>query len=601
METPLKPFTLVPLLGAGLLALTSAPEAQAEPGASALIWEQVPSAEVIDPDSATKQAEAAAKTGPPRNQAEAEQLLRELSPIPEDYEPVTTLAWKYPKAFVLPDGEVVFSAFQLSPVAGGGDAGGSGNQNFVAQADLGLADSFQFSVFFTDSDDPLFSQPVGTSPNPANKWQSAGVGGQWQLVRDKSVGFAIKGSLENFFVESGGCRQVNSDGCSQNIFNGFREAVSTNNIVGSLSTPLSWKASPKLELTIAPGVSFLPDNQGPSGAQGEFFGTTVNLAAGALWSPLPELRVFGSTILPLGPGTNSFNDKLEFSKVPIFSGGIQYALNPRIAFDLALSNGFGASPATEMLTIPSSNELLWMAKWSYVPGAQDSAPLAWNDRSRSLSLGGLTVGTAIIPSAGRANTWLSGDNKGSLFTHVAYSLSNDFQIFLQANIFEDVGASNPFAGNFLANNGEFGYQAGGKAILLHQLRGAPFSLAAAASFGQDAISDYLFGELIATWEANRWLAFNAAPKFARSGIGTPMAVGLGANLQLGKYFQFIPELNLAVNSTASTNGTLALRWLPIQGMAFDLFLSNAAGMVGAGQLLDNDDALRVGVRGTFQF
>lgn len=57
-----------------------------------------------------------------------------------------------------------------------------------------------------------------------------------------------------------------------------------------------------------------------------------------------------------------------------FSGGLQYALNPHIVFDVALTNGFGASPATSLLTIPSSNELLWMAKWSYAPGASESPP-----------------------------------------------------------------------------------------------------------------------------------------------------------------------------------------------------------------------------------
>ena len=590
------------LLAAIALGCNWPAAAMAQSSAAALAWEPVPASEVIDAAMVGREVAERATSTPPQSPAEAQALADALGASPEDYQPFTTLGGKFPSAFVLPDGEVVFSAFQLSPLAGGGDAGGSGNQNFVAQVDLGIGDVLQFSGFFTDSDDPPFSQPVGFSPNPANIWRSWGVGAQWQLVSQPTIGFAISGSLENFFVESGGCRNSDGSGCSQNIFNRQRQVVSTNNLVGSVSAPLTWTPSPNLALTIAPGLSFLPSSQGADqGGAGEFFGTNITLAAGVLWSATPQLRLYGSTLVPMGPGTNSFNDKLEFSRVPIFSGGVQYALNPRIAFDLALTNGFGASPATAMLTIPSSNQPLWMAKWSYIPGANDSAPLPWTQRARSLSLGGLSVGTAIIPASGRANTSLSADAKGSLFGQVAYSLSNDFQIFWQGSSFEDVGTSNAFAENYVGQNGLFGNQAGGKAVFFHQRRGAPFSLAGAASFGQDAISGYLFAELIATWEASQSIAFTLNPKFVRSGNGTPFGIGLGANLQLAKDLQLIPEINIAANDIAGTNATIALRWLATINTALDLFVSNAAGLVDVGQLLENVDQTRVGARITFQF
>lgn len=585
----------------GLLHWEPVPEEDTQ-ASGTLRWEAVPADEQIDPAVAAQEAAEDAANSPPLSAAQAAALVRSLPPSPDDYKPLTSLGGKFPSAFVLSQGEVVFSAFQLSPVAGGGDAGGTGNQNFVAQVDLGLTDNVQLSGFFSDADDPLFSQPVGTSPNPANIWRTWGAGAQWQLIDHKSLGFAIAGSLENFFVESGGCRSVNSSGCSANIFNGLRQEVSTNNIVGSLSAPLTWKASPTLAFTLAPGVSFLPSHQGSGqGGEGDFFGTNITLSAGVLWSPLPQLRLYGSTLVPLGPGTNTFNNELEFSRVPIFSGGLQYALNSRIAFDVALTNGFGASPATALLTIPSSNELLWMAKWSYVPGASDSAALPWTERTRSLSMGGLTVGTAIIPAAGKANLWLSADNKGSLFGQAAYSLSNDFQIFWQGSSYEQIGTDNAFARNYVGDSGSFGNQVGGKAIFFHQLRGAPFSLAAAAAFGQDARSGYLFGELIATWEANSWLSLTANPKLVRAGDGTPVSIGLGANIQLSQNLQLIPEVNLATNDTAGSNASLALRWLPSSSSALDLYVSNAAGLSSVGQLLENVDQTRVGARITLQF
>lgn len=372
--------------------------------------------------------------------------------------------------------------------------------------------------------------------------------------------------------------------------------------MGSLGLPISWRPSRNLELSFSPGVSFLPSSQGNGqGGAGNFFGTNVTLTTGALWRPTTQLGFYGSAMVPLGPGTNSFNADLEFSRVPIFSGGVRYMLNPKIAFEIALTNGFGASPATSILTLPSSNQALWMVQWSYIPAAMDSPNIPFTPRSRSLSLGGITVGTAIIPPRGNANTWVSADTKGSLFGEIGYSISNDFQLLFKTSIFEGVNSSNDFSANYVGQDGVDGKRAGGKAVLFHQLRGAPFSLAGAASFGQDKISGYLFGELIATWEANKWLAFNLNPKAAWAGNGQPLSIGIGANIQLGKSFQLIPEANIATNSTAGNNATLALHWLASRTTALDLFVSNAAGLLDVSQLLQNVDEARLGARLTMQF
>lgn len=588
------------MLGPPLHALEWEP-AQAATDAEAgraPIWELVPPHELINPTETSEPP----VFQPPTSLDEAKALRDSFWPNAADYIPPTRLGQKVPTAFILPEGEVLFSAYQLSPLAGGGDAGGSGNQNFAAQLDLAITKRLQISGFFTDSDDPLFSQPEGLSPNPANIWRTWGLAGQWQLVDEPSWGLALSGSIENFFVESGGCRSSSRGVCSPNIFNGLRKEVSTNNLVGSLALPISWRPSRQLELSFSPGVSMLPSSQGAGqGGAGTFFGTNITLTAGALWQATPQLGLYGSIMAPLGPGTNSFNSNLEFSRVPILSGGVRYALNPRIGFELALTNGFGASPATSVLTLPSSNQMLWMAQWSYLPGAMDSPAIAFTPRSRSLSLGGITVGTAVIPPANTANTWLSADNKGSMFGQVAYSISNDFQLFYGANIFEQVNTANAFAANYVGQSGVFGNRAGGKAVFFHQQRGAPFSLAGSASFGQDAISGYLYGDLIATWQANQWLAFNLNPKFVWAGNGQPFSIGISANLQLGDSFQLLPEVNIAANSTAGTNATLALRWLARRNTAIDVYVTNAAGQIDVGQLLQNVDQTRFGARLTLQF
>ncbi len=561
------------------------------------IWQLVPAHEVIEAPP-----EAASEKIAPTSLAEVQELFSSQFPIASDYLPHTRLGAKFPTAFILTPNEVLFSAYQLSPLAGGGDAGGSGNQNFVAQVDLGLVERVQISGFFTDSDDPLFAQPESLNPNPANIWRTWGVSGQWQFVQSTEWGVAIAGSFENFFVESGGCRSSSGGVCSPNIFNGLDQVVSTNNLVGSLGIPISWRPTHGLEFTVSPGVSFLPNSQGAGqGGAGTFFGTNFTLAAGALWQPTAQLGLYGSALVPLGPGTNTFDTALEFSRVPIFSGGLRYALNPRIGFELALTNGFGASPATSILTLPSSNQTLWMAQWSYIPGAADSPALPFTTRTRSLSLGGLTVGTAVIPPRNTATAWASADSQGSLFAKVDYSISNDFQLSTATSLYNDVRTDSEFSANYVGQNGVVGVRAGGKAILFHQLRGFPFSLAASASFGQDKISGYLFGDLVATWEANNWLALNLNPKFVWAGNGQPFSVGLSANLQLGESFQLIPEVNIAAEAPSGTNVTLALRWLASRSSAVDLFVSNAAGPIDVGLLLESVNDYRVGTRLMVQF
>jgi hypothetical protein len=108
---------------------------------------------------------------------------------------------------------------------------------------------------------------------------------------------------------------------------------------------------------------------------------------------------------------------------------------------------------------------------------------------------------------------------------------------------------------------------------------------------------------MATWEGTSWLAVNANPKLVWNGTSNAYGLGLSANVQLGRWFQFIPELNLVAeedtNSTG-TNGTAALRWVPNDSAMLDVYVSNAAGLLDIGQLLGNSQ-VRVGGRLTLLF
>ena len=126
---------------------------------------------------------------------------------------------------------------------------------------------------------------------------------------------------------------------------------------------------------------------------------------------------------------------------------------------------------------------------------------------------------------------------------------------------------------------------GDKAVLFHQLHGAPFSLTAGASLSQDKISGYLFSELIATREANNWLSLKLNPKLVRARNCQPFYMGLSANIQPGDSFRLIPEMNIDAEAIPPP--------MPSQ--------LSAVRPIDVGQLLENVDDIQVGTRILFSF
>ena len=97
-----------------------------------------------------------------------------------------------------------------------------------------------------------------------------------------------------------------------------------------------------------------------------------------LFQPFPELGLTASIAQPIGSGTNSFDADLVFSRVPIFSAGLNWDLNPRIGLRGLLTNGFGATPATALLTLPSDNRFGYSASFVFTPDAPDTPQLPFS-------------------------------------------------------------------------------------------------------------------------------------------------------------------------------------------------------------------------------
>ena len=572
-----------------------------QPPAAPLSWQPVPAAEVIPPPS------AAEPLAPPRSLAEVQELLDSQLPSWDDYLPLLRLG-QLPTTALVPEALGQLSFQQVSP-GDGGEAGGSGNQNYGFRADYGLTPALMASAYYTYADDPLFA-PIPSRPSqPANLWTVYGGSLRARLAGSDKWQLAAEGALELFTVGSGCGGTVSCDDAgTPNIFNNSGQAVFTRNWIGALSLPLSWQANRNLQLSFVPAVSFLPGSQGADqGGAGDFYGTNISLGVGASYRLGNQVQLFGSAMLPLGPGNNAFDGDLVYSRVPILSAGANIAVNPRIGLEASITNGFGLSPATAILALPSApSEPLLSARFAWNPGAPDSPSPRYTPRQASLALGGLFVNTALTPADGTTQLWLNGDSRGNLFAGAGYSVSNDFQFQLAAGVFNGIEPRNSFV-NTYAGDGGLNLRFGGKAMVFRPSKKLPLWAAGRISLGRNedesSKQGYLFFETMNTWEASPTLAFHLNPKLALNGDGTSWGVGLAANLQLGRRFQLIPEINLVATDLGGdngSNGSLALRWLASASTTLDVYVSNAAGLYDLGQLLGNDQ-VRVGARLAFSF
>jgi len=573
------------------------------PQSGKLQWSLLSSVDVID--------NSRLAVNPPKpaalSLAAVQHNLAQLPLQRRDYAPLLRLG-QLPTATFWNDATFQISTQQVSPF-GGGDANGTGNQNYALRGDLQLTEKLLISAYYTYADDPLYKAPASKPSNPGNFWTVYGGALRGRLAGGSNWQWAAEGAVELFSVGSGcgsDCPGGNSD--EPNIFNNSGQQVFTRNVVGSLSLPLSWQANKQLQLSFVPAVAWLPASQGASqGGAGEFFGTNISVGVGANYRPSPQLQLFGSAMVPLGPGNNSFDSNLVYSRTPILSVGSSYAINPRIGLEASITNGFGLSPSTAILALPSSPwQPMLSGRFTWTPSAPDSKSPNYTARQASLAMGGLTTNTALTPASGTKQVSINADSRGNLFGFAGVSVSNDFQFQVAGGQFNGISPQNNFVSTY-AGDGNYNIRVGGKAMVMRPTKRLPIWSGGRISVGRNYQSSsyqgYFFFESMNTWEATPWLALSINPKVANSGLGTPWGAGFSANIQLGNHFQLIPEINAVatdLGGTNGTNGTLALRWLANPKTIADLYVSNAAGLLDMGQLMGNNQ-VRFGGKLTLSF
>ncbi len=501
----------------------------------------------------------------------------------------------------LGSGDYIISTNWVSAFSGGA-GGGTGHQNYGLKFHYGLSDYSLLSLYFSEADDPLYNSISGELI--PNNWTSVALAYKKKLLESANSknSLSFSSSLEYWVVSSGASNK-------KSIYNEIDNSVGLDRyekFIYSFSFPFTSELNKRTKFSIIPGLTFMPDVIGDKNVGKNFYGNNYFLATGLNFDIANNLQLTSSYTYLLGPGNNSFDENINFRRESIYSYGFNWDLSPVIGIEGKITNGYGLTPSTSLLTIPSDNKPLYYIGGNYKPFLEDTKFAPLNKNNELLLFGGLTVENALFPERGITQVGLNYDEKGNLFASYGYSLSNLFQLEISTGSFNEVNPKNENNANLKGiylNENTFSYRFGGKLLIFSPQKDDLFWMTLRTSLGRNEglnHQGYMFSELINTFKVNNWIALNISPKYFLSGVESFGGIGISSNINLLENFQFIPEINTSLKDNSDFNSTYALRYSYAQDKSIDLYYSNAAGIQDIGQLLENKE-FRFGIKLNFLY
>ena len=484
----------------------------------------------------------------------------------------------------------------------GGLSGGTGQQNPSFVLDYGISDLSLLSIYVTGADDDLYNLVDGQKIN--YYWQSYAISFKKKLINEKDFDFGLSwvSTLEYW-------RHASGSETAKSIYNQTDSSFGKDNfenLVGALSFPISKNLNDNFTALIVPGITFLPEKLGSKGIGKNAYGNNFYIGSGFIYDLAEDLNLLFSYTTPLGPGNNYFDSDLNYSRKSIYSFGLGWDVNPKIGIEAKITNSYGASPSTGLLTIPSDNLPLYSANISYRRYGEDTYLKPLNIREKLISKGGITVNNALMPIAGTSQIKFNYDNRGNLFGSYGYSLSNIFQLeLLNIGSFNDLnlsGSKNSNLNSTYLGENNLNFRLGGKLLIFSPQKDDLYWATLRSSVGRNENTNqgYLFSEFINTFRLNNWLAFNISPKYFFSGVESFGGIGFSSYINLSDSLMLIPEINTSIKNDSDFNTTLALRYCLSPEKSLDLYYSNAAGVQDIGQLL-KDKEYRLGINLNFLY
>ncbi|KGF93528.1 MULTISPECIES: hypothetical protein [Prochlorococcus] len=501
----------------------------------------------------------------------------------------------------LDSGDFILSSNLVSAFSGGA-GGGTGHQNYGLKFHYGLSDYSLFSLYLSETDDPLYNLINGDLI--PNNWASIALAYKNQIFKseDSKNSLAFSSSLEYWVVSSGNGNKKSIYNETDNSFGHDRYEK----FIYSFSFPFTRQLNNQIKFSIVPGMTFIPDKLGDKNIGKNFYGNNYFLASGINFDIANNFQLIGSYTNIVGPGDNSFDENLKFHRNSIYSYGFNWDVNPIIGIEGKITNGYGSTPSTSLLTIPSDNKPLYFLGGKYKPSLIDTQFVPLEKENKLLLFGGLTVNNALFPERGISQINFNYDEQGNLFAFYGYSLSNLFQLELSTGSFNDtnlINKDNSSLQSVYLNENTFNYRFGAKLLLFSPQKNDLFWMTLRTSLGRNEGANhqgYMFSELINTFRVNKWLVLNISPKYFFSGVENLGGLGISSNINLLENLQFIPEINTSLKNNSDLNTTYAFRYSYAKDKSVDLYYSNAPGIQDIGQLLENNE-FRFGMRLNFLY
>ena len=484
----------------------------------------------------------------------------------------------------------------------GGASGGIGQQNPSFVLDYGISDSSQLTIYFSEADDNLYNLVDGQTVN--YHWQNYAVSFKKKLIEEEAFdfGLSIVSTLEYW-------RHASGSETAKSIYNQQDSSFGRDkfdNLVGALSLPLSKNLNEDFKIFIVPGITFLPEKLGSKGVGQNSYGNNFYIGSGFAFDIAENINATISYTIPLGPGNNYFDSDLNYDRKSIYSFGLDWYVNPKIGIEGKITNSYGSTPSTGLLTIPSDNLPLYSANIIYRPDEEDTFLNPLNERNKLINHGGITVNNALLPKAGTSQISFNFDSKGNLFAFYGYSLSNIFQLeLLNIGSFNDLNFNGDKNSNLYStylDENNLNFRIGGKLLILSPQKDDLYWLTFRSSVGRnnDTNQGYLFSEFINTFRVNNWLTFNVSPKYLFSGVDSFGGIGFSSYINIFDNLMLIPEMNYSFENDSDFNSSLALRYSFHPGKSVDVYYSNAGGIQDIGKLLEDKD-YRVGIKLNFLY
>ncbi len=480
-------------------------------------------------------------------------------------------------ANMLPKGAVLGYAGQQQANPAG--SSGTGNQLYTLGLEAATSDRLSFGIAYDKFADPI---AIGGVPDGIREMLTVGVHGKFRYFDNGTVQMGVLGAVNWLRLSSGYYGTTADDGSYA---------------IGAIQAPVTVDVGPRLQFHLTPGVSVFPDSINGR----DFYGTVPYIGGGVTFQAAPRLGIYGLVNVPFGANGNTIAPSGAMKNVPVWTAGARYLVTPKAALDLYVTNGFGATPATEILTFyPDGDETLVGLRLSYTPGWEGDYPSSYRGarpltaRERRLQFPGLTLASADTLDPGLVALSATYGTDGHYNYGAAFSPDQDIEFGLHVERLADDGSRVPPLK--VGTDDETRWLVSAKLRFLDQNNGSPFTMSGNLALGREF--DTRFGVVHASlpmsYKFGDRIAATAEPKFAAYGSTELYGLGLGMNAELYEGLDLIAE----VTPMAGEDMTWAAGARYTAGNAsFEVKATNTAGDFGVATMLAQDDVrYSVGVR-----